>query len=366
MNAEDLLAAAREDLTRGFTVRAGTRLRQACDAGSGDALVELVHAVIHGRIPGDAGEVRRRLETAPRLTPSARRLRARWRYAGIGADAAPDRALEDLCDAALAGDTEAQIEMALAWSEHDDPAAYAQSIAWLSQAGAEDLAGASDRETVSVPLEEPAVLREWAEVAANTEAESLADDPEIKLCPGFLSSAECAWLRRHATELLGPSRVYDPRTGKAIDDPIRTGRTACLDPSTPGLFDLRISERLAAAANASVRRAEPLAVLCYGPAQEYKPHYDWLGGTSLASDPLGRAGDRVATVLGYLNTPEAGGATYFPQLDIRVPAEQGQVLIFANVDRKGEPSRRSQHAGEPVLAGEKWVASLWLRERALT
>lgn len=366
MNAEELLAAARDDLARGFTVRAGTRLRQACDAGSGDALIQLVHAVIHGRVPGDASELRRRLEAAPRLTPAARRLRARWRYAGIGADAAPDKALEDLCDAALAGDTEAQIEVALAWSEHGDAAASAQSVAWLSRAGAEDLLDAVDRENQSADVEEPAILREWADVTSVSAAESLADDPEIKLYPRYLASLECAWLCRFATELLGPSRVYDPRTGKAIDDPIRTGRTACLDPSTPGLFDLRISERLAAAANASVQRAEPLAVLCYGPAQEYKPHYDWLGGTSLASDPLGRAGDRVLTVLGYLNTPGAGGATYFPQLDIRVPAERGQVLVFANVDPHGQPSRRSQHAGEPVVAGEKWLASLWLRERPLT
>lgn len=366
MDAEALLAAARDDLARGFTVRAGTRLRQACDAGSSDALVELAGAVMHGRVPGDTAELRRRLEAASGLTPPAGRLRARWRYAGIGADAAPDKALADLGEAARAGDAGAQVEMALAWRERGDGDALAQAAAWLHLAGAGDLLGSPAGEAGPVTPEEPSALPGWAPVVTGPEPETLAEDPEIRLYPRLLDPVECIWLQRHATGLLAPSRVLDPRTGRAMDDPIRTGRTACLDPATPGVFDLRISERLAAAAGASLGQAEPLAVLCYGPAQQYKPHYDWLGNSALATDPLARAGNRILTVLGYLNSPESGGATYFPALDIRVPARQGQVLVFSNVDAAGQPSRGSRHAGEPVLAGKKWLASLWLRERALT
>lgn len=364
MNADELLEAARSDLSRGFTVRAGTRLRQACDAGSSEALVTMADAVIHGRVPGDAQEVRRRLEAVDRPTPEARRLRARWRYAGIGGKALQPAALEDLAAAAGAGDASAQVEMALAWGELGDEAARHQVSAWLSRAGRTDLLeiGGTD---VGQAADEAEALPAWAKQRAPGTPLRLAEDPVIRLHDAVLSPLECAWLRLHAADSLAPSRVYDPRSGKAIDDPIRTGRTACLDPALPGVFDLRLAERMAVLAEAEPSRAEPLAVLCYEPGQEYKPHYDWLGSGSLARDPLRHAGDRVITALGYLNTPQAGGATYFPRLDIRVPARQGQILVFFNVDTAGTPAMLSQHTGEPVLAGSKWLASLWIRERPL-
>jgi hypothetical protein len=39
---------------------------------------------------------------------------------------------------------------------------------------------------------------------------------------------------------------------------------------------------------------------------------------------MGRAGDRVATVLVYLHTPDEGGETYFPD------AKLGMRLVFAD------------------------------------
>jgi len=364
VNADELLEAARTDFSRGFTVRAGTRLRQACDAGSSEALVALTDAVIHGRVPGDVREIRKRLETADTPTPEARRLRARWRYAGIGGERSRPTALEDLTAAAGAGDTSAQIEMALAWGENRDETAQGQVTAWLSRARRMDLLETCEASRYKT-ADEAEPLSDWATPASPDATRRLSEDPAIWLHEALLSPLECTWLQLHATASLAPSRVYDPRSGQAIDDPIRTGRTACLDPSLPGIFDLRIAERMAAAAKAESNRAEPLAVLCYEPGQEYKPHYDWLGSGSLARDPLRHAGDRVVTVLGYLNTPKAGGATYFPRLDIRVPARQGQVLVFFNVDAAGTPATLSQHTGESVLAGSKWLASLWIRERPL-
>lgn len=366
MNADELLEAARSDLSRGFTVRAGTRLRQACDTGNSEALLALAEAVIHGRLPGDATEIRTRLETAPELTATAMRLRARWRYAGIGGNSSPQDALEDLSSAALSHDPEAQIEMALAWAESRDEQAPAQVLAWLSRAGRTDLCELGTHDAAILPTPEVATpLPAWAPSPSEGNTRQLSDNPGIWTHGKLLSSLECAWLRAHAANFLGASRVYDPQTGQAIANPIRTGKTACLDGALPGIFDLRMAERMAAAAGATPDRAEPLAVLRYEPDQEYKPHYDWLGSVSLARDPLRHAGDRVFTVLAYLNTPETGGATYFPRLDIRIPALEGQGLVFSNVDSAGAPENLSQHCGEPVIAGSKWVASLWLREKPL-
>jgi hypothetical protein len=39
--------------------------------------------------------------------------------------------------------------------------------------------------------------------------------------------------------------------------------------------------------------------------------------------------------------------------------------MFANVDAAGAVDPLSLHAGEPTTAGEKWVFSQWIRDRAL-
>lgn len=366
MNADDLLIAAREDLSRGFTVRAATRLRQAGEAGNSQALVELASVVFYGRASGTVREIRQRLESLSNLVPAARLLRARWRYAGIGGKATPDTALEDISAAAMAGDRAAQIEVALAWGEFRSARAHRQVQAWLLAAGAAE--EFPQTKFITEPVDsDPTVLPDaWAPLPVGAQSRILFSEPVIRVTPELLTPFECTWLCRHAVPRLAPSCVIDPQTGRSLNDPIRTGSTACLDLTHPGLFDLRISERMAHAAGSMLHHAEPLAVLRYQPNEQYKPHYDWLGSTGLARDPLASAGDRAITVLAYLNTPEAGGATHFPQLDIRVPARRGQVLAFANVDSSGTPSPLAQHAGEPVISGEKWIASLWLREHALS
>jgi prolyl 4-hydroxylase len=69
----------------------------------------------------------------------------------------------------------------------------------------------------------------------------------------------------------------------------------------------------------------------------------------------------VGTVVMYLNTPEQGGGTTFPELGLEVAPIKGNALFFS-YDRP-HPSTRTLHGGAPVLAGEKWVATKWMRER---
>jgi hypothetical protein len=71
----------------------------------------------------------------------------------------------------------------------------------------------------------------------------------------------------------------------------------------------------------------------------------------------------VHTVFSYLATVEAGGETEFPQLDVRIEPRQGRVVHFMNLLPNGEPDARTLHAGLPVKAGTKWLATLWTRER---
>ena len=75
---------------------------------------------------------------------------------------------------------------------------------------------------------------------------------------------------------------------------------------------------------------------------------------------LTRGGQRVATLIMYLAEPVAGGATVFPQLGLQVAPKLGQAVFFSYV--APEPASLSLHGGAPVLEGEKWIATKWLRQ----
>jgi hypothetical protein len=58
-----------------------------------------------------------------------------------------------------------------------------------------------------------------------------------------------------------------------------------------------------------------------------------------------------------------GGETDFPRLGIRHRGRKGDGLMFRNVDAEGRGDYRTLHAGLPPTQGEKWLVSLWIRDR---
>ena len=123
----------------------------------------------------------------------------------------------------------------------------------------------------------------------------------------------------------------------------------------------RIEARIAALVNWPVANGEGLQVLHYVPGAEYKPHHDYFDPAQPGmASVLKRGGQRVGTVVMYLNTPQQGGGTSFPEVALEVAPIKGNAVFFS-YDRP-HPISRTLHAGAPVIAGEKWVATKWLRE----
>lgn len=107
-------------------------------------------------------------------------------------------------------------------------------------------------------------------------------------------------------------------------------------------------------------RGEILTILRYRRTEQYRPHYDFLD----PDDPdLVAHGQRVRTALLYLNDGYEGGETYFLMPRLAFPGKTGDVLVFDNIDQTGAPDLSARHAGMPVTAGEKWLATLWFRDR---
>ena len=153
------------------------------------------------------------------------------------------------------------------------------------------------------------------------------------------------------TAVTGANEAHQSRTSDGTYLP-----TAC----TP--LVARIEQRIADLVGWPLEQAEPLQVLHYGPGAEYLPHYDYFDPDGPGAEAaLRHGGQRVATLVTYLNTPLSGGATTFPDAGLEFAAVQGNAVFFS-YDR-AHPSSRTLHAGAPVIAGEKWVLTRWFRER---
>jgi prolyl 4-hydroxylase len=123
----------------------------------------------------------------------------------------------------------------------------------------------------------------------------------------------------------------------------------------------RVESRIATLLRWPLDHGEGLQVLRYRPGAEYQPHYDYFDpGHVSTPNILKRGGQRVGTLVIYLNTPEAGGSTIFPDIGLDVAPVKGNAVFFS-YDRP-HPSTQTLHGGSPVIAGEKWVATKWLRQ----
>lgn len=185
--------------------------------------------------------------------------------------------------------------------------------------------------------------------------------PRLVVFGELLSVEECETLIADARRRLARSLTVETRTGGEMLNVDRTSDGMFFERGENELVQ-RIEARIARLLNWPLEYGEGLQVLRYAPGAQYRPHYDYFdpaepGTTSI----LQRGGQRVATLVMYLGEPAQGGATTFPDVGLEVAPQRGSAVFFS-YDRP-DPSTRTLHGGAPVLAGEKWVATKWLRER---
>lgn len=185
-------------------------------------------------------------------------------------------------------------------------------------------------------------------------------DPSLIVFGGLLSHEECDELVAMARSRLNRSETVDTATGTSEVNAARTSDGMFFARGENPLC-LRIEQRMAALLQWPLENGEGLQILRYGPGAEYRPHYDYFDPEQPGTPSiLKRGGQRVGTLVVYLNSPEQGGATIFPDLKLAVAPVKGNAVFFS-YDRP-HPSTRTLHGGAPVLSGEKWVATKWMRQ----
>jgi prolyl 4-hydroxylase len=186
------------------------------------------------------------------------------------------------------------------------------------------------------------------------EGEPLSTSPYVVRLPRLFTADECDYLVDAATPMLKPSLVVDEKSGRHIPHPIRTsdGATFAWLIANPAVHAL--NRRIAAATGTSVEQGEPLQVLRYRPGQQYRSHLDAVPA------PGNR---RILTAIVYLNGEYEGGETRFTRTGLSVRGRKGDALLFRNTRSDGRADPMSEHAGLPVTAGTKLIASRWIWER---
>lgn len=187
--------------------------------------------------------------------------------------------------------------------------------------------------------------------------------PSVALLDNVLDPAECEQLIALARPRLTPSTIVDPASGR---DTMSTTR------NSEGMFFrlaenelvARIDRRVSALMRLPVEQGEGLQVLRYAPGAASMPHFDFLMPVNEANrHSLARSGQRVATMVIYLNDVDEGGETVFPEAGFASAPRKGSAVFFEYCNRDGQLDPLSLHAGAAPSSGEKWVVTKWMRQR---
>ncbi|NXP77309.1 P4HA3 hydroxylase, partial [Ramphastos sulfuratus] len=184
--------------------------------------------------------------------------------------------------------------------------------------------------------------------------------PHVALYHDFISDSEAETIKGLAGPWLQRSVVASGEQQQEAE--YRISKSAWLKATVDPVV-VSLEKRIAALTGLDLRPpyAEHLQVVNYGLGGHYEPHFDHA--TSMKS-PLYRmkSGNRIATVMIYLSSVQAGGSTAFIYANFSVPVVKNAALFWWNLRRSGAGDGDTLHGACPVLAGDKWVANKWIHE----
>jgi|TARA_Y100000310_G_scaffold315551_1_gene366242 prolyl 4-hydroxylase len=189
------------------------------------------------------------------------------------------------------------------------------------------------------------------------------------VCDGILSKQDCSLLIKEALPQLKRAGVlvhnetkYND-TRKAFDAPLVKENYE--KDSQPEIYSLleRVENLTSDLTALPVENQEPLNIINYPDGGHYVDHYDvFLRDAEYYEKHMAMGGQRVSTVLFYLNDSFFGGETNFPKLDnFKITPHTGRSVFWKNM-KSEDLIKESKHSGMPVSGGEKWVAVKWIRE----
>ena len=190
--------------------------------------------------------------------------------------------------------------------------------------------------------------------------------PLIQTCPNFLSKDECDELIEYSNGKLEQSEIVDGKTGEyKVDVNYRSALTCGVDRSLD--ISKTIFAKVAAFTNTNPLQYENASITHYSVGQRFKIHGDYFEScnTDNVKSKIQYGGNRIGTILIYLNEVEEGGETLFPWTRQFIIPKTGSLLYFKYDYANPELNIRTEHEGMPVLKGEKYILTIWIREQPI-
>ena len=184
---------------------------------------------------------------------------------------------------------------------------------------------------------------------------------QLYVMDDFLDAETCRRMCVKIDEGSYPSPLYE----KEKHDDVRTSYSCNLNAYDPLIVE--VDNRIYGLLGIDRIDREPLQGQRYQEGQRFREHADffYIDEPYWAEyEPHG--GQRTWTAMIYLNDVETGGATRFKLLNFQVEPKVGRILIWNNMALDGSPNPWTQHEGQPVGDGVKYVVTKWYRERPFT
>lgn len=198
-----------------------------------------------------------------------------------------------------------------------------------------------------------------ADLLAPPQPERLTPRARVAAARGFAPPGFSEWLIDQSMDRLEAATV-----NKVYGDAVRTALTCPFGPQYRDLVLAILQERASRLLAVPVSCHEPPNTISYEPGQEFSRHVDFVE-PSIAQyqAELQRFGQRVGTIVTYLNADFEGAETVFPDLGIQFRGAPGDAIFFANVLTDGSPDYLTAHCALPPTQGRKWVLSQWIRSK---
>ncbi|KAK7252787.1 hypothetical protein RIF29_36990 [Crotalaria pallida] len=200
--------------------------------------------------------------------------------------------------------------------------------------------------------------------------------PQAIYFPNFASAEQCKSIIDMARGRLTPS-IVALRKGEteASAKGIRTSSGVFISAfeDKTGILDV-IENKIARATKIPRSHGEAFNILRYGVGQKYSSHYDAFNPAEYGP----QESQRMASFLLYLTDVPEGGETMFPYenglnmdgsynfedcIGLRVKPRRGDGFLFYSLFPNGTIDPASLHGSCPVIKGEKWVATKWIRDQ---
>jgi prolyl 4-hydroxylase len=181
-----------------------------------------------------------------------------------------------------------------------------------------------------------------------------------RIIEDIITPEECKYIIDQATPRFTRSAVV----GVDGADSSRTSETAWVSKTDP--VAQKVLARAMELTGKSMENCEDLQVVRYEPGTFYRAHHDsCCDGSEGCLNFEKDGGQRIGTLLVYLNSDFTDGETHFPDYDggLKMKANPGSAIFFRPLgadEPKCHPN--ALHAGIAPTSGVKYVCNVWVRE----